>query len=255
MANPSLSDTVNLPFSLPLKHSCTLCLRATSENYVTLHELGIRAMPRETTDPDPHIAHLDMHHLVFGINFQIHSVSLTSLVSIHGHSPPHPLVNPSLSSSPQLSSSITTSLQAQNLPFQQILPTLDFFTYWTAFVIWDWTGPITLISLFLVSHFNFLFIPCGGLSWLPVSFLLYDKIRTIVYRIISYVPDETGQGQDSLTPRGHYTLFIFMTVACFEWFRMLSASVILSFHGNDYFLLPASVSTATTRNAILLVCA
>jgi len=26
------------------------------------------------------IAHLDMHHLVFGINFQIHSVSLTILV-------------------------------------------------------------------------------------------------------------------------------------------------------------------------------
>ena len=29
------------------------------------------------------IAHLDMHHLVFGINFQIHSVSLAILVSIH----------------------------------------------------------------------------------------------------------------------------------------------------------------------------
>ena len=29
------------------------------------------------------IAHLDMHRLVFGINFQIHSVSLTILVSIH----------------------------------------------------------------------------------------------------------------------------------------------------------------------------
>ena len=29
------------------------------------------------------IAHLDMHHLVFGIDFQIHSVSLTILVSIH----------------------------------------------------------------------------------------------------------------------------------------------------------------------------
>jgi len=29
------------------------------------------------------IAHLDMHHLVFGINFQIHSVSLTILVLIH----------------------------------------------------------------------------------------------------------------------------------------------------------------------------
>ena len=45
-------------------------------------------------------------------------------------SPPHPLVNPSLSSSP-LSSSITLSLQAQNLPFQQILSTLDSI-YWTA---------------------------------------------------------------------------------------------------------------------------
>ena len=29
------------------------------------------------------IAHLDIHHLVFGIDFQIHSVSLTILVSIH----------------------------------------------------------------------------------------------------------------------------------------------------------------------------
>jgi len=29
---------------------------------------------------------------------------------------------------------------------------------------------IALIILFLVSHFNFLLIPCGGLSWLPVSF-------------------------------------------------------------------------------------
>jgi len=29
------------------------------------------------------ITHLDMHHLIFGINFQIHFVSLTSLVSIH----------------------------------------------------------------------------------------------------------------------------------------------------------------------------
>jgi len=41
-------------------------------------------------------------------------------------SPPHPLLNSSLSSSP-LSSSFTLSLKAQNLPFQQILPTVDFF--------------------------------------------------------------------------------------------------------------------------------
>jgi len=33
----------------------------------------------------------------------------------------------------------------------------------------------TPIFLFLVSHFNFLFVPCGGLSWLLVSFLLHVK--------------------------------------------------------------------------------
>jgi len=43
-----------------------------------------------------------MHHLVFGINFQIHSVSLTSLVSTHlliylsTHVPKHPLLIHSL---------------------------------------------------------------------------------------------------------------------------------------------------------------
>ena len=40
-----------------------------------------------------------------------------------------------------------------------------------------------LIILFLVSHFNFLFIPCGRLSWLPVSFLLHVKY-TLSYRIV-----------------------------------------------------------------------
>ena len=41
-----------------------------------------------------------------------------------------------------------------------------------------------LIVLFLVSHFNFLFVPCGGLNWLPVSFLLHVKY-TLSYRIVS----------------------------------------------------------------------
>jgi len=40
-----------------------------------------------------------------------------------------------------------------------------------------------LIVLFLVSHFNFLFVPCDGLSWLPVSFLLHVKY-TVSYRIV-----------------------------------------------------------------------
>jgi len=44
---------------------------------------------------------------------------------------------------------------------------------------------ITLISLFLVSHFNLLFIPRGRLSWLPVSFILRVKY-TLSYRIVSY---------------------------------------------------------------------
>ena len=47
-------------------------------------------------------------------------------------------------------------------------------------------GPIMLIVLFLVLHFNILFVPCGGLSWLPVSFLLHVKYA-LSYRIVSYV--------------------------------------------------------------------
>jgi len=42
-----------------------------------------------------------------------------------------------------------------------------------------------LIVLFLVSHFNFLFVPCVGLSWLPVSFLLHGKY-TLSHGIVSY---------------------------------------------------------------------
>ena len=51
-----------------------------------------------------------------------------------------------------------------------------------------------LIVLFLVSHFNFLFVPCGGLSWLPVSFLLHVKY-TLSYRIVSteYMNATDGQ--------------------------------------------------------------
>jgi len=42
--------------------------------------------------------------------------------------------------------------------------------------------------LFLVLHFIFLFIPCGGLSWLPVSFLLHVKY-TLSYCIVSYLTE------------------------------------------------------------------
>ena len=66
-----------------------------------------------------------MHHLVFGVNFQIHSVSLTILVSIHLliHFSTHLCHHPHS----RHHHSVTLSLQAQNVPFLQILPTLDFF--------------------------------------------------------------------------------------------------------------------------------
>ena len=103
---------------------------------------------------------LDMHHLAFVINFQIHFVSLITRFNL----PPHAFVNPYLSPSP-LSSSITPSLfqyRLKTYPFQQILSTsnrlllpIGLPSWW-----WDWTVHITVISLFSVCHFNFLFIPC-----------------------------------------------------------------------------------------------
>ena len=52
-----------------------------------------------------------------------------------------------------------------------------------------------LIVLFLVSHFNFLFVLCGRLSWLPVSFLLHVKY-TLSYRIVSYRIAYTDNAHD-----------------------------------------------------------
>ena len=77
-------------------------------------------------------------------------------------SPPHPLVNPSLSSSHSHYQSLLHSFTRGSKPtfstnhshFSLLLPTAG---CWTAFVIMglDRTGPITLIILFLVTHFNF----------------------------------------------------------------------------------------------------
>ena len=53
------------------------------------------------------------------------------------------------------------------------------------------TGLIMHIILCLFSHLNLLFIPCGRLSWLPVSFLLHVKY-TLSYRIVSQWPSVTS---------------------------------------------------------------
>jgi len=123
-----------------------------------------------------------MHHPISGINSLILSVSLASHVLIfllihlsahlyyHYHS--H---QPSLLHSFTLGSKPTFWTNPSHL--RLLLP--------TALPLWqrDWTGRIMLIVLFLVSHFNFLFVPCGGLSWLLVSFLLHVKY-TLSYHII-----------------------------------------------------------------------
>jgi len=44
---------------------------------------------------------------------------------------------------------------------------------------------IAELLVFLVSHFNLLFVLGGGLSWLPVSFLLHVKYVTLSYRIVT----------------------------------------------------------------------
>ena len=65
-----------------------------------------------------------MHHLAFGINFQINFVSLVSSVSIHlFHFSTH------LIATLIIHHSFTFSLQGQNLLFEQILPTLTFVLY------------------------------------------------------------------------------------------------------------------------------
>ena len=132
--------------------------------------------------PKSQIAHSDMHHPVCGINSQILSVSLASHVSTHLliHMSAHLYYHhhshhPSLLHSFTPGSKPTFSTNPSHLRF--LLP--------TGLPPWqrDWTGPIMLIVLFLVSRFKFLFIPCGGLSWLPVSF--YCTLNT-QYRIVSY---------------------------------------------------------------------
>jgi len=72
--------------------------------------------------------------------------------------------------------SFTLSLLAQNLPFQQIIPTLDFFYPGLPLGSWDWTGPdLSSFSIYfqLVFSLIFLFVLCGGLGWLHGSFLLH----------------------------------------------------------------------------------
>ena len=87
---PSLEYKSKINFSLLLTKFLQLLNLAI---FTTLSLFNLLAVPalhllslflaRQLSPWKSQIAHLDMHHLVFGINFQIHSVSLTILVSIH----------------------------------------------------------------------------------------------------------------------------------------------------------------------------
>ena len=128
--------------------------------------------------------YIGLAHIATQNEGRILSVSVASHVSTHllirlsadlyYHHHSH---HPSLHHSFTLGSKPTFSTNPFHLRF--ILP--------TGLPSWqrDWTGPIMLIVLFLVSHFNFLFVPCSGLSWLSVRFLLHVKY-TLSYRIVSY---------------------------------------------------------------------
>ena len=71
---------VNPHISLPFSNLSTGVRSTNSFTVCTLHLLSLLPGNHPLTLK---IAHLDMHHLIFGINSQIHSINLTSLVLIH----------------------------------------------------------------------------------------------------------------------------------------------------------------------------
>jgi len=134
------------------------------------------------------IAHSDIHHPVSGINSLIHSVSLASHVSTHLliHLSAHLCHHPH-SHHPSVLYSFTTGSKPTFSTNPSHLNTSS-----TPNCLFTITGrspdQIDHVSLFIFSAFFsliFLFIPCGGLSWLHVSFLLHVKY-TVWYRIVSY---------------------------------------------------------------------
>ena len=148
-----------------------------------------------------------MHHAICGINSRILSVSLASHVSTHllihlsahlyyHHHSHHPSLLHSFA--PGSKPTFSTNPSHLRLLLSTGLPSWQ----------WNWTGPIMLIVLFLVSHFNFLFVPCGELSWLPVSFLLHvKKIHTIVLYNCSYGYARLSEQQQSFC----FVLFCFLS--------------------------------------------
>ena len=166
------------------------------------------------------ISHLDMRHLVLGINFQIHSVSLTSLVSIHlvihlsTHLSHHPRSHhPSRFHSFTPGSKPTFSINPSHL--RLLLP--------IGLPHDNGTGPDRTYHAhhFIFSFaFYFLFIPCGRLTWLPVSFLPHVKYTLNI--IVSY---RIPAGGYSIEERHAVGLYIYASVRPQKWPHLLHRHV------------------------------
>jgi len=106
-------------------------------------------------------------------------------------SPPHPLVNPPISviiTTLIIHHSFTLSLQAQNLPFQQILPTsIDlWYPLDCPHGLRDWTGLITLTGLFLVRFSLTCFCLFREVDEAGYTSSFSLQVHTLSCRIVSY---------------------------------------------------------------------
>jgi len=131
-----------------------------------------------------------MYYAVSGINSLIHSVSLASHVSTHliVHLSAH-LCHHHHSHHPSLLHSFTPGSKPTFSTNPSHLNTHTHFFYpWIAFTIMGPDGTYHAFRFTFSSFLSliFLFVPCGGLSWLHhVSFLLYVKY-SISYGMVLY---------------------------------------------------------------------
>ena len=72
--------------------------------------------------------------------------------------------------------------------------------------------------------FQFLFIPCGGLSWLPVSLLLHVKY-TLSYRIVSYDTTQLNSTDPVEQRTAKSVVYLFMTSRPTNWVNWVTTFI------------------------------
>ena len=132
-----------------------------------------------------------MHHLAFGINFQIHFIIIIIISSVLSRFTSSFTCQLVFVIIPTLiiHHSFTLSLQAQNLPFQQILTTLIDFFYPLDFLFQIMGLDRTyhayqfIFSFFLLHFCSFRMVDCA--DYTSAFLLMHVKYRPS-YRIVSY---------------------------------------------------------------------